>query len=221
VAEERSLQERLRALVVLAAAEGLAAVDRMNKSVGAADGAPSTERRRPAISTSRIGDFVGDVVSLGLDQIEGLLEIHGRYADDLAKWYQDTFFPTPERAERAERAERPEPRLLRLEGQLGREAAAPVIVRNDSGRSARASFTPDTRFRRPGSEGDFEHEIRFTPASFQLEPGAHEVVLLSVFLDPARFDEGRYVADVNVCLDDRVVQTLVLDLNTRRPAEAP
>jgi hypothetical protein len=155
--------------------------------------------------------FLDEVMNLGLSFVGRLQNSSVDLADAL---YDRVLGPE------AVRETSPEPPItLELEGALGSELRAEIVVENAHPRETAVECRASEMAACTGGER-FASGLVISPASFQLAPGAQRDVTLALPLDPARFAPSRdYVTSVHIAGAGERETVIELVVHTR-PAPA-
>jgi hypothetical protein len=213
---EAELLESTRETALKAAVEALRSIHKA-KQVTGITGAAAAEPHKPspvgAPARAILGDFLGDLARLSLQQVNGALTLHGRYADELSRWYAERMYPaTPPR--------RPDPHLVSVRGELGSDATFQFALRNSTTRRAKVSFEKQS-FRSADGAAKISPTTTFVPAAPELDPEQDWVVTATIDLRSTSTSEpitpGRYVGNVEVQMGERVTNILLIDLLVEAP----
>jgi len=181
---------------------------------GAAALSPATAHApAPTEPRALFGDFLGELARVGLGQINDVLKLHGRYADDLARWYSERLLPKPTPV-------RPEPQLIDVSGPAGGEACFRFAVRNRTSRRAIVRFQGPI-LRSADEAQTITLGATFSPSSPELDPEQDWIVVVTIALVDTSSKKplapGRYVGNVDVLIGDRVTNALLLNLCVEAP----
>ncbi len=155
-----------------------------------------------------VSDFLGDVASLGLDQVNGILRLRARYGDEVGGWLTDQILPRS-------RAKLPEPQLIPLKAAVDGRAGFQFVVQNRLSRRAAISFA-ESVFR--PADGGQAAKIRtsFQPKTIELDPGQPWIFSAELDFSAAECDSplapGRYVGLIDALVQRCVVHRLLVDL---------
>lgn len=175
------------------------------------DAPPAPGPAQPSVLT--MSDFLGEVASLGLDQINGILQLRARYGDELTRWLTDSLMPPP-------RSPAPRQEITAVVATAGGKTSISMVVTNSLSRRATVSFG-HPHFRSSAGAEVPQVRFRLSTPTIELDPGQPWIVVVDIeFIsdaDDRPMAPGRYVGIIDALVAGRVVHKLVIDLTLEAP----
>lgn len=214
------LFEAFRSLLVNVAADVFSTVEQMKRSAERAsepgeNGEEPLLRSVRAPSPTRVSEFLGDVAHLGLDQINGVLEIKTKYWDDVTKWSTDVVLPKRP-------AKRVPPELKAITAHVGESETVTLLVTNPLSHKAKVTVKMQPLRTSKGAAAE-AIEVNIDPDTIDLDPGQSWPCAATLTFVPAgrpegkHIDPGHYVAQIDARIGERGIASVLLDIHLTRP----
>ena len=176
-----------------------------------------------APSPTRVSEFLGDVAHLGLDQINGVLEIKAKYWDDVAKWSTDVVMP-----KRAPK--RVSPTLKEIQCHVGGSETVTLLVTNPLSHKANVTIGMHPLRTSKGKPAP-AIEVDIDPCAIELDPGqSWPCTATLTFVSPRgngkpeskAIEPGHYVAQISARIGERGIASVLLNIHlTAKSAQPP